>query len=125
MATEAQELWQWEKAPDDWSIGERMVKAREARGVNSAEAMAVLLSAYFEVRIPKSTVGAWERGAQPTRNGRKQADVIRAYSEILHYDEAYFWGGIRCFSANPLVSMSMPEGEMELPFPTGQMPVAV
>lgn len=65
----------------EFSIGDRMRKAREAAGIGSTDRMAELLNAELEPKKPisGSTVAAWERGAnQP----RRMADVVNAWANI-------------------------------------------
>lgn len=103
---------EWVEAePPEWSVGDRMVKAREYRGIKSTAAMAKLLSVELGQEVSRSTVGGWERMAhQPTRGGIRHLDVVRAYSKILKVPESYFFARSRCRA------VLAGQGQMELSF---------
>lgn len=102
--------------PPEWTVGDRLRKARESRGIKSTKDMASKLTAYFGKPISGSAVGAWERGDnQPGRKGIGLMEVLRAYADLLDYDVEYFTLRSRCFSLLPTSQgqLSMYDDDLE------------
>lgn len=106
----------WEIEEPEWTVGDRLRKARHFRGIKAAKDMAALLSVHFDQPISRATVNHWESGAhQPGRNQIRLTDVVRAYAEILVIAEGYFWKRSTCFSPNVHVrALPEPEGTEQL-----------
>lgn len=74
----------------EWSLGDRLRKAREEAGYKQGD-IAALLAQRLGIKCDRSKVAAWEGGTQPTQ-GVRMPQVITAWAELCHVDEAWLAG---------------------------------
>ncbi|MDQ3403549.1 MAG: helix-turn-helix domain-containing protein [Actinomycetota bacterium] len=93
----------------EFTLGDRLRKARDWAGIKSAERMAEQLSERFGQPISKGAVTAWERGTnQPTRI--RLQDVVEAYADICNVPAAFFYVRTERFARPDLAVL---DGELD------------
>lgn len=106
MAVAQQDL---EAVEPEWTLGDRLAKARRNAGWTQQQMAELIAQAVPEMRIKKQTISNWEND---TNRPRDLMRVVDEWSRLTRAPQAWILGlRSRC-----IIGLPAPEGQIDLPF---------